>query len=200
MKPFDGLEEFLGAFAPPVTPRLLYQRLMAREKKLPPKRQDQKPAFRINYAEGPMGFLLSHIVKRMAAAGWPATVHALYRSPAEQNAAKARGASKASAYHSPHQFYEAGDVVHKTLFWDAPQEFWDTLAIVSRQVANDFGVPLELGYDWGWDSAHVEIKGWREVRRRQKVTHTPTKLELDLRFKELLPKQFETRLSQKGSF
>jgi hypothetical protein len=55
-------------------------------------------------------------------------------------------------------------------------------------------VALELGYDWGWDMAHIEIKDWRTAQKRhlhrmdvEGVERPLTPLELWERFCEVLP-------------
>lgn len=156
------------------------------------KMQVSKRQTRYNYQLGPMFFLGQQIVKHMQDAGHPACIHCCLRTAAEQDAVFARGASKARAFRSPHQYYEAVDIIHPSLHWGASKEYWKTLADCSRLVSERYGVELELGHDWGWDSAHIEIKDWRKVRDRLGRT-SPNQQQLNERFEELMPsvwKQF----------
>jgi hypothetical protein len=146
------------------------------------------------YTSGPMFYLGQQIVRAMQDAGYPAKIHACYRSPSVQRRLKAEGRSKADAWQSPHQFYEAVDIIHPGKGWDVSSSYWDALAACSRVVSAKFGVPLELGHDWGWDSAHIEIKNWRVFRdlhlavmRREGVERPPNGDELCERFKVVLP-------------
>lgn len=161
------------------------------------KMQTPKMKHRVGREEGPMKFLADQIVKRMERSGYPAKVYTLYRTPEQQQKEFEEGDSKANAWSSPHQFYEGVDIVHPTEFWKAPKDYWDHLATVSRVVAKEYNVDLVLGYDWGWDSAHIELESWRTVRQRQirqnGKNYPPTKLELWERFKEILPSEAPPR-------
>lgn len=151
--------------------------------------------------KGPMYYLGQQIVQRMETMGYPSRIYTLYRTPAEQTKAYKAGRSKAKPYQSPHQFLEAVDIVHKLLYWEAPPEYWDALALCVREVAKQFNVELEHGHTWKFvDSAHVEIRSWRDVRTRQVDSqfnklltdegihyHKPTQSELYDRFVEILP-------------
>ena len=144
----------------------------------------------MNHRDGPMIWLGEKIVQKMNEAGWPSRIFQGYRSPELQQQYKDKGTSKAGPWQSPHQFYEAVDIIHQTKAWDVPQDYWDTLASVVRVVEQEYAIDLEHGYDWGWDSAHIEIKDWRNVRDRQKASggyHVPSELERAARFKEKLP-------------
>lgn len=137
-----------------------------------------------------MHWLGEQIVKRMEKAGYPSRIFCAYRSPEEQQKAFDRGASKARPFRSPHQFFEAVDIIHKTKAWDVSQDYWDTLAIVVRTIERQYKVDLVHGYDWGWDSAHIELKDWRAVRAAQSYLgpyRVPTSAELEQRFKSVLP-------------
>lgn len=154
--------------------------------------QDPKPLVRVNHTEGPMLFLAQQIVKRMDKMGYPSRIQELYRTPERQATLKSKGRSKALGYQSPHQFFEAADIVHKTLYWDASPAYWDALAVVVRVIEAEYNVKLEHGHHWRFvDSAHVELKDWRTVRQRQlqKYGHNykPTKEELLARWEEVLP-------------
>lgn len=165
-------------------------------------------------SKGPMVFLAEHIVKAMVRAGYPAKIYTDYRSPQQQNKEFAEGDTKARAWQSPHQFWEAVDIVHPSLYWKAPEEYWKTLGVCVRTVEAKFGVELEWGGDWGWDFAHVEIKSWREIRKRQEdmfvrspeakslgitsMYYVPERWELDERFRELIPRQYWLEDMQKA--
>lgn len=170
------------------------RRLDARINLLPAQRQEAKPQFRVNRSEGPMAYLADVIVKKMEGAGWPSRIAELYRSPERQQTLnnKKPKVTNAGPFESPHQFYEAADIVHKTLYWKAPPEYWETLAAVVRIVSEEYRVDLTHGHHWRMvDSAHVELTSWRDVRNRQLEAtgknHPPTKDELTARFKEVLP-------------
>jgi len=154
------------------------------------KMQVGKRQTRYNYRSGPMMFLGQQIVKQMQDSGYPAFIHCCLRTAEDQRAAKDRGASKAGPFQSPHQYWEAVDIVHPKLFWNASSEYWQALADCSRLVANKFGVTLELGFDWGWDSAHIELKDWRDFQLDVGQRH-PTQEELDARFEAVLPEQWK---------
>lgn len=129
--------------------------------------------------------------------GWDAIIHTGYRSPEEQDAAHERGVSKAHAFRSPHQYFEAVDIVHKTLFWDPPPAFWDDLNAASQVIERKFKVSLTCGYNWGWDMAHVELKDWHDFR--DKIgKRVPTQAELDTRFKEVLPDVWKRHVQSKS--
>ncbi len=153
--------------------------------------QDVTKKTYLNAADGPMIWLGEQIVKRMEKAGYPSRIFCGYRSPEQQDKEFAEGDSKARAYQSPHQFYEAVDIIHKTKAWNVSQDYWDTLAAIVRVVEREYAIDLVHGYDWGWDSAHIEIALWRQVPKRQigktGSNYPPSPWEREQRFKELLP-------------
>lgn len=145
------------------TPQEIVQ--AAREERAPrEKGQEHKVQRRYTYDAGPMLFLGQQIVRAMQDAGYPARIHCHYRSPTKQAELKEAGRSRAGPWESPHQFYEAVDIIHASKGWEVSSDFWDTLAGCARIVSQKYGVELELGHDWGWDSAHIEIKDWRKFR------------------------------------
>lgn len=164
--------------------------------------------------DGPMVYLAHHIVEGMAKAGYPAKVFISFRSPEQQEREWADGDSKARAWQSPHQFWEAVDIVHPSLYWEAPKEFWTMLGIVTRQVAQKYRCPLVWGGDWGWDFAHIEIRDWRQIRSRQEQEHAfkkglkqpvlghpyyePSPYQRNLRFIELIPREYWTPEQRKN--
>lgn len=148
--------------------------------------QERRKMWSVDKTRGPMYFLGLQICKRMGEIGFPSRVHCCYRSGADQDAAFARGASRARAGQSPHQFLEAVDIVHEARAWDVPPAYWAALASVVRNVAADYGVELSGGFVWGWDLAHVELADWR--RMRAFVEHRrPSEAELYVRFRDVLP-------------
>ena len=160
--------------------------------------QDSKLQVGLNRQDGPMMFLADQIVKRMGRSGWPSKVQTGYRSAVKQDEVYAQGRSKARAWQSAHQYFEAVDIVHKSMYWAAPPEYWEQLAIVVRAVGKEYGVDLVHGHYWRFvDSAHIELADWRDVRKGQitKVgsNFRPTKADLLERFKAVLPSEV-TRL------
>lgn len=154
--------------------------------------QVEKRQTRFSYNEGPMLFIGQQIVKRMQDAGWPSKIYYHYRSPELQDKLYAKGrtvngarVTDARAYQSPHNYYEAVDIVHEALFWKAPVEYWTTLQQVSRVVQEELDVFLKMGADWG-DFAHIELYDWRNVRDAV-GKRSPTPKELAQRFEDVLP-------------
>lgn len=154
---------------------------------------DPKPVYRVDKTQGPMQFLGGQICKRMGQIGYPSKIAQGYRSPAVQEAKRKKGLSKAGAFQSAHQFYEACDICHKTQGWPPTNDpYWKALQDVAENVEDDFGVRFVMGRrDWGWDFAHIELADWRQFRNRCRDAlghyRKPTDLELLERFKEVLP-------------
>jgi hypothetical protein len=177
------------------------KRMFPREKMQVTKRQT-----RFTYTDGPMLYLGQQIVKVMQDAGYPAKIFHHYRTAEQQNLLFAEGRTKARAWQSPHNFCEAVDIVHPSLFWEGvTDDYWDTLYACGKIVEERFGVDLEFGYDWGWDKAHIELKDWRKVRdmKRAHMRHTghmapPTPKELWHRFQEVLPAVARQAAKAKG--
>lgn len=129
------------------------------------KMQTRSPQSGFTYTDGPMLWLGQQIVKTMQESGFPAKIHENYRSPERQSKLKGQGFSKAGAWESPHQFFEAVDIIHPGLGWDVPEEYWEALATAVRVVSAKHGVDLVHGHYWKFrDSAHVELKDWRKFR------------------------------------
>lgn len=154
---------------------------------------------RYSYRYGPMYYLGQQIVRAMQDAGYPAKIFCCFRDPDDQEDAFERGVSRANSWQSPHQYYEAVDIVHASKFWNVSSDFWDHLHAAAHMVEDRFGVTFEHGYDWGWDKAHVEFKDWRSVRDRigQRV---PTQAELDARFQHVLPKVWKQYKKSRSYF
>lgn len=171
-------------------------RMFSGQKPTPPvveRHAPQRELVRFDKTQGPMYYLGLQICKRMGQIGYPSKVHTCYRSPAVQDRKKRQGFSKAAAFQSPHQFYEAVDICHETLGWPkADDPYWQKLGVVIRNVEADFKVKLTSGVnDWGWDFAHVELSDWRKVQRAHRTPEgnylpvsPPSLLK---RFKEVLP-------------
>lgn len=177
----------------------LYDALVAlfTKKKEPERHQVRKRTIRCTKLNGPMYYLGKQIIKRMESMGYPSKIYYCYRTPEEQKVIFQRGSSKARAWQSPHQYYEAVDIVHATKYWNASKEYWEALALCVRQVAIDFNVKLDHGHHWNWvDSAHIEIDDWRSQKGRYVHEHglnegkprPPNQFERLERFKEVLPK------------
>jgi hypothetical protein len=176
------------------SPRELIRAALAavfpREKMQVPKRQT-----RYCYSDGPMYFLGQQIVKAMQDAGHPAVIIECFRTPQRQRELKAKGRSKAGPWESPHQYFEAVDIIHPSFGWDVSQQYWDALAACVRNVSERYSVALEHGHYWRFrDSAHIEIKEWRvhRDRHRRRVLRDgqerqPNSAELWERFCEVLP-------------
>jgi uncharacterized protein YcbK (DUF882 family) len=141
---------------------------------------------------GAMHYLGLKIVRKMQEAGYPSRIQTTYRPPHTQNEMYVTGRSKARAWESPHQYYEAVDIVHETKYWKVSEEYWKVLAVCVRVVADESGVELEHGHYWRFkDSAHVEIKSWRELKLRYLDRDGKNRVmaphEILERFVELLP-------------
>lgn len=161
---------------------------------MPTRRADQVRAFPKDY--GPMMFLGLQIVKAMQQAGYPAVVLTCFRSGDEQDDLFEQRRSKATAWRSPHQYFEAVDIVHAGLHWNAEPVFWRQLRDCTAMIQDRFRVELVAGFDWGWDPAHIELAHWRDVRARL-GTRAPTEEERLRRFMEVIPARWQTRDWQK---
>lgn len=147
---------------------------------------------------GPINWIGLQIVKRMQSMGYPSKIQYCYRSAAYQDAlymkrVNGKRVTNARGWQSAHQYYEAVDIVHETLFWEAPPEYWEALALCVRQVSDQYKIELEHGHNWRFvDSAHIEYKGWREQKGRylngNGEPRPLTQREILERFQELLPK------------
>lgn len=153
---------------------------------------DERPSAAVTYDQGPMLYIGQQIVKRMAKMGYPSKIQEHWRTPERQKRLKAEGFSKAGPWSSPHQFGEAVDIVHKTLGWNVPEEYWNALAVCVRVIEAELNVSLTHGHTWAFrDSAHVELTDWRTVRDAQlqapEGARVPTQSELLARWKQVLP-------------
>lgn len=156
------------------------------------KYQAEKRQTRYTYTDGPMIYLGQQIVKKMQDAGYPSKIFYGYRSAELQLALynKRPKVTNARPYESPHQYYEAVDIVHETLFWNAPPEYWETLSAVVQVVSKEFGVGLTHGHNWQMvDSAHIELSDWR-FQKAKVGLQCPTQKQLADRFAEVLPRQW----------
>lgn len=152
------------------------------------KMQVSKRQTAFTYSDGPMFYLGQQIVKAMEDAGYPAKIVECWRSPERQSKMLEGGSSRAGPWHSPHQYFEAVDIIHPSKGWDVSPEYWRTLSACVRIVAEKFKVELEHGHNWRFvDSAHIELKDWRKVKTKRK----PTSADLWRRFQEVLPSEAE---------
>lgn len=180
------------------------------------KMQEPKKQVHFAYDKGPMYYLGQQIVRAMQDAGYPAKIIECYRSPKRQETLKRQGRSKAGPYESPHQFWEAVDIIHPAKGWNVSREYWVTLNACMRVVERKYGVDLVHGHDWNdngvpvyddskerfYDAAHIEIKDWRKqqrlysARKVYEVERPFDQSDLWMRFKEVLPQvavQYERR-------
>jgi hypothetical protein len=153
---------------------------------------EQKAVVAVDRTQGPMFYIAQQICKRMAKMGYPSKIAVFFRGPEQQDLEYAEGDSKARAWQSPHQFFEAVDIVHKTLGWQAPPAYWDALAVCVRVMAAELNVKLVHGHHWRFvDSAHIELADWRVVRDRMSAQlhgmQPPRPAQLAERWKEILP-------------
>lgn len=83
-----------------------------------------------------------------------------YRHPSRQAYVKAKGASQADAYKSPHQFGLAVDFVpwdeKKGWHWDVVPLWWSSL----KGIARTHGLDAPIS----WDKAHIEHPLWKRTR------------------------------------
>lgn len=136
------------------------------------------------------------IVRLMQDAGFPTKIHmdGVPRTPEAQNLAFKNGKSRAKAWQGPHNYYEACDIIHADLGWEASKDFWDTLQACVEIVEEKYDVQLiHGGRDWGWDLAHVQSADWKKVKQRV-GNRLPTLVERQKRFAEMLPKVWERYL------
>lgn len=147
---------------------LLSQRDSPENENEPVKKSQVKKVTRVfPRSYGPMFYIGCKIVARMETMGWPSKIHCCYRPPEEQDKLYALGRTKARCWRSPHQFYEAVDIIHATKAWGVSEEYWEALAVCVRVVAKELNVDLEHGHYWKFkDSAHIELKDWRTIRDR----------------------------------
>lgn len=159
--------------------------------------QDDDVITRYDYNQGPAFFIGQVVVKRMGEAGWPSRIYYCYRDDQLQAELYAKGrtvdgdrVTNAPPFESAHQYFGACDVVHKTLYWHAPPEYWEMLAKVIKQVSREFKIELDHGHFWNRvDSAHFEIVGWRAFKKLV-GKRKPTQSELDDWFALMLRKQW----------
>ncbi len=83
-----------------------------------------------------------------------------YRGPVEQEAAFSRGASKARAFESAHQFGLAVDFVP----WDGTKFIWPSAVDREWQSLDRLSALHGLLTTIRWDRPHVEHRAWARVR------------------------------------
>lgn len=156
----------------------------------PASAEPRKRITRMNYKDGPMGFLGDQIKKEMQRAGFAPRTYCLYRSPEQQAIERASGDSKAGPYSSAHQYYAGEDIICEYWAWFASPKapngdgFWDALWDCVELVSEKYGVKFSKRLSW--DAAHVQIADWRSFARKV-GKRKPTQDELDAWFAELLP-------------
>lgn len=101
----------------------------------------------------------------------PLFAHCMMRTSDEQDAAFARGASKAQAGESPHNFGLAVDIIHSVKGWAISPASWDMLGHMGKELAARNGIAVTWGGDWkskpsdvvGWDPAHWQLRDWKAL-------------------------------------
>lgn len=156
----------------------------------PAMRAPRKRVTRMNYGDGPMGFLADQICKEMQRAGYAPRIFILFRTPEQQAKEKADGDSRAGPFQSAHQYYCAADIICEKWAWfghkDAPDgtEFWNTLWDCVELVSEKYKVKFSPRLSW--DAAHVQLAEWKEFRSSI-GSRKPFQHELDQYFAEVLP-------------
>lgn len=184
-----------------LTGKTLDLRKQALEKEVPRERgQQARKQTRYSYSNGPMYYLGQQIVRAMQDAGYPAHIWQCLRSAEKQQEYYLEGTSRARPFQSPHQYYEAVDILHPALMWKVGDDYWEALSACVEIVEEKFGVELVHGWrDWGWDGAHIQLKDWKRFRLKVGMQH-PNQRQLRERFEEVLPKVWARyRLSGEGS-
>ena len=152
--------------------------------------EPRKRITRMNYTDGPMGFLGDQIKKEMQRAGFAPRTYCLYRSPERQKIERAEGDSKAGPFSSAHQYFGAEDIICEYWAWFASPKapdgtaFWECLWDCVELVGEKYGV--EFSKRLSWDAAHVQLADWRKFAAKV-GKRKPTQGELDSWFAELLP-------------
>ncbi len=99
----------------------------------------------------------------------PIFVHQIGRSAAEQTQLKKDGFSKAPAWHSPHNYSMAIDIVIYRRYWDKMnKQQWKYLGWLGKEAARKVGADLQWGGDpeFGfYDPAHWQIRNWDQCKQ-----------------------------------
>jgi len=110
------------------------------------------------------------MMDRMDKVGIPVWPHAIVRSLEAQKQLKHDGFSRAGAGRSPHNFGLAVDLVHSIYAWDMSPEEWSFFGAIGKELAKQRTIAIQWGGDWpplvrdvGWDPAHWQIKGWKQL-------------------------------------
>lgn len=97
--------------------------------------------------------------------GYPFYIHTITRSKADQEAAFAKGVSKARFGQSPHNFGKAADIVHFGKGWNLTKKEWDVLGLIGKEVARRLNLKVTWGGDWKfYDPAHWELTDWKKAK------------------------------------
>ena len=88
-----------------------------------------------------------------------------YRNNIKQQGYFDLGTSLARAGESPHNYFPAlaSDQIPYPLInndWDDKKQFARLIGVF-QTVAFYFSLPIEFGYDWGWDMPHIQLINWR---------------------------------------
>lgn len=166
------------------------------------KMQVEKRQTRYTYVDGPMVYLGQQIIKAMEDAGYPAMIFESIRTPERQDQLRKDGKSNAGQWQSPHQYWEAVDIVHPSLYWSVSKDYWMALRAAVEVVEAKFNVKLvQGGRDWGWDEAHVQLADWRKAKRKHderllengEKRRPPNEAERAERFLLVLPQVWQGR-------
>lgn len=122
-----------------------------------------------------------HLLIALQKLGMPFYAHSAFRSEAEQAKAFNSGHSKLVWPVAPHCQGKAVDIVHSRFHWDMTTDEWllvgriahDVHASLMADTPKEKRWALVWGGNWkkpgqllGWDPAHFEIAGWRNVISR----------------------------------
>lgn len=103
------------------------------------------------------------LIKKLASLQVPVFAHCVIRERDEQEAAYFRGNSKARFGQSPHNYGMAVDIIHSIKGWEIPNQSWEIIGHVGKEVAKAHGIKIVWGGDFKslWDPAHWELADWK---------------------------------------
>jgi hypothetical protein len=100
---------------------------------------------KFDYTQGPIFYFGQKVCVAMERIGQPTKIHTCFRSPDEQRDLP-QGVSNAEPWESPHQFYEAVDLIHAKRGWPPTDDpYWRILNDVAQVVAHELGLPIVGG-------------------------------------------------------
>lgn len=115
-----------------------------------------------------------------------------YRTYREQRQFVRDGASKTPPPIAAHCQGCAVDIIHAVHGYNMSKEEWRFVRTVANRIADKMNIELVYGFDWGWDSAHFELKDWRKIAKhsipqKEPIRKTPTKILSELGAREFKP-------------